>query len=383
MSTLKATNLQHKDSSNPNVVLYADGTTSIRSLQNFASNLVINGAMTVSQRTTSTTSVTAGAYRACDRFQFAVGALGTWTVEQDDDAPAGFGYSMRMTCTTADASPAAGDTAFLLQSIEAQNLQGLAVGTNSAKPLNLSFWVKSNKTGNASVGLLQGDASNRMFSATYEIKAADTWEHKTIAITADTGGTINNDNGDGLRIDWWLNGGSDYTGGSAQSWGALVAANRNPSNLGVGGAANDYFAITGVQLTATNGAIEFQHEDISTTLAKCQRYCYVINNANADAYLPITGFAKTNGQGVFTIHYPVRMRKTNPTFTLGQIATNFKIFHRATQTSATAISQSDVTDMGGNYNVSCSAGSLDVGDSLVLGTGANAGGDGFIIDAEL
>ena len=35
MSTLKATNLQHKDSSDPNVVLYADGSTSIRSLQNF------------------------------------------------------------------------------------------------------------------------------------------------------------------------------------------------------------------------------------------------------------------------------------------------------------------------------------------------------------
>ena len=330
MSTLKATNLQHKDSSNPNIVLYSDGSTSIRNLQNLARNLVINGEMTVSQRTTSTTNVTTGAYRACDRFQFAVGALGTWTVEQDADAPAGFGYSMKMTCTTADASPAAGDTAWLLQSMEAQNLQGLAVGTNSAKPLNLSFWVKSNKTGNASVGLLQGDASNRMFSATYEIEAADTWEHKTISITADTGGTINNDNGDGLRIDWWLNSGSTYTGGSTQSWGALVSNNRNPSNLGVGGAANDYFAITGVQLTATDAPIEFQHEDYGTTLAKCQRYYYKAPDGVYRLYQ--SGASRVQGN----MWFPITMRAT-PTC---------QLFNVSASAGVTSVTANDPTPRG-------------------------------------
>jgi hypothetical protein len=52
-----------------------------------------------------------------------------------------------MDCTTANASPSAGDRVFLATNLEGQNLQYLKKGTSSAESTTLSFWVKSNKTG--------------------------------------------------------------------------------------------------------------------------------------------------------------------------------------------------------------------------------------------
>ena len=216
--------------------------------------------------------------------------------------------------------------------------------------------------------------------------AANTWTHVVVTVPGNANITVDNNNQSGLQLAICGYLGSDYTaaGNTLNTWAGWNGGSRTPDMTNTwANTANATMDITGLQITPTNGYVGWINEDYPTTLAKCQRYCYVVSNANPDAYLPITGFAKANDQGVFTINYPVRMRVTNPTFTLGQVATNFKIFARATQVSVTNMTQSDVTDMGGNYNVFCAAGSLDVGDSLVLGTGANAGGDGFIISADL
>jgi hypothetical protein len=79
-----------------------------------------------------------------------VSSLGTWTQSQSTDVPTGQGFatSLKLDCTTADASPAAGDRLlFITIKIEGQNLQYLKKGTASALSLTLSFWVKSTKTG--------------------------------------------------------------------------------------------------------------------------------------------------------------------------------------------------------------------------------------------
>ena len=235
-------------------------------------NLIMNGAMQVAQRGTQSTSITTSNYYVVDRYEFGIGSLGTWTIDQSTDAPDDFSKSLKHTCTTAVATPAAGSIALITHNIEAQNLQHLNFGTSNAKPLVLSFWVKSNKAGDASIGLMQPDASNRLFSTSYNISAADTWEYKTIQIPADTGGTIDDNSNKGLRIDWYLNSGSTFSGGSYQTWGVINNANRNVSNLGVGGAVNDYLQITGVQLEVGSKATPFEHESYGQTLAKCQRY---------------------------------------------------------------------------------------------------------------
>jgi hypothetical protein len=236
-------------------------------------NKIINGAMQVAQRAVQETGVTIDGYYTCDRFFLNINNLGTWTVEQSTDAPAGFANSLKITCTTPDAVPATNERIWLDQNIEGYNLQDLQFGSSGAKALTVSFWVKSNKTGAASLNLFQTDNTNKQYSTSYTINASNTWEYKTITVPGDTAGNIDSDNGLGLQLEWVLNSGSTYTGGSgSSSWGSFNNANRNFANLGIGGAVSDYFAITGVQLEASPVATPFEQRPIATELALCQRY---------------------------------------------------------------------------------------------------------------
>jgi hypothetical protein len=239
-------------------------------------NLIINGAMQVAQRGTQYTGLSTGAYKCADRMYNSLSNLGTWTIDQSTDAPTGFTKSHKMTCTTPDTSPTGFDYAIFVHVIEAQNLQHLKYGTSAAESLTLSFWVKSNKTGGASFDMWQPDSTatgTRVFSKGYTINSANTWEYKTITIPGDTAGVIYDDNGSGLYLDFWLNSGPSYTGGSFQTtWGGLNHDTRNASNLGVGGAVNDYFQITGIQLEVGDKATPFEHRSYGDELARCERY---------------------------------------------------------------------------------------------------------------
>ena len=90
-------------------------------------NIIINGAMDLAQRGTSTASITGGGYYSCDRWRFDINSQGTWTQSQSTDVPTGQGFakSTKLDCTTADASPAAGDLLTFVQKVEGQNLQYL------------------------------------------------------------------------------------------------------------------------------------------------------------------------------------------------------------------------------------------------------------------
>jgi hypothetical protein len=230
--------------------------------------------MQVAQRGTQVTGVSISGYRTVDRFKINVSNLGTWTIDQATDAPAGFTKSFKATCTTANASPTDGSVLMVYQP-EAQDLQLLDFGASGAKSITLSFWVKSNKTGAATIAVLQLQNSNKLVSFEYSISSADTWEQKTITIPGDTAGVINDDNGAGFQFEWWLNSGPNNTAGSHRAtWTTFAQGDRNPSNLGVGGATSDYFAITGVQLEAGSVATPFEHRSYGQELSLCQRYYY-------------------------------------------------------------------------------------------------------------
>jgi hypothetical protein len=111
-------------------------------------NILINGDMSIAQRSTSVASVATG-YNTCDRWNTVQTSLGAFTQSQSTDVPTGQGFatSLKMDCTTADASPAVADRLFIEQKFEGQNLQYLKKGTANAVSTTLSFWVKSIKTG--------------------------------------------------------------------------------------------------------------------------------------------------------------------------------------------------------------------------------------------
>jgi len=243
-------------------------------------NVVINGAMQVAQRGTSTASITTVGYYTADRWNLDPSSLGTWTQSVESDAPTGSGFrnSLKVLCTTADASPASTDYFLTRHRIEGQNLQQFLKGTASAKKFALSFWVKSNVTGTYVVGLEDVDNS-RLVGLTYSISTSATWEKKTIIFPADTTGTLDNDNAQSLLLNFWLAAGSNFTSSSLQTtWGAANFTNGTiaAGQTNLAAATSNYWQVTGIQLEVGSVATPFEFEDFGMTLAKCQRYYQII-----------------------------------------------------------------------------------------------------------
>jgi hypothetical protein len=239
-------------------------------------NILINGSLDISQRSTSTSSITSTGYHTVDRWQTNISSMGTWTQSQSTTVPSGQGFakSLKMDCTTADASPSAGDQVVIEQKVEGQNLQYLNFGNSSAKSLTLSFWVRSNKTGTYCASLFNNDQS-KWFSKQYTISSADTWEKKTLTYAGDTSNAFNNDNGTSLRCRFWLGAGSTYTSGTITS--TWTTESGNESSLASGqvnladSTSNEWY-ITGVQLEAGTTASDFEFLPVDVNTARCHRY---------------------------------------------------------------------------------------------------------------
>jgi len=249
-------------------------------------NIVINGAMQVAQRGTSVASITSGAYRTADRMYLNMGTAGTWTNTVSTDVPTGQGFakSFKLDCTTANGSLSAGSYMTLQHRIEAQNIQYLKKGTANAESLTLSFWVKSAKTGTY-IAYLKDEDNNRDISKSYTISSANTWEKKTITFPPDTTGALNNDNGIGLYIYFWLVAGSTYlnaNSGSLQTtWATSANSAAGQVNL-ADSTSNDWY-ITGIQLEAGSQATEFEHRSFAEELQLCSRYFWRQYNSGTNA----------------------------------------------------------------------------------------------------
>ena len=281
-------------------------------------NLIINGEIKVAQRATGATTA-ANNYATVDRFKTWVGVTsGAYTSEQSTDVPSGQGFSnsLKLQCTTADTSTAAGEYAQFMQSIEAQNCQAFAYGTSGAKTLTLSFWCKSNKTGVYTVAFRKADSTVYMLPIEYTISSADTWEKKTITVSPTAGsttfitnsaGAIANDNGSGLEVYWNLLLGSNYTGGTSGTWSS------NGSHYSTTNAVNwldntaNNFYITGVQLEVGDTATDFEHRTFGDELLRCQRYFYREVDDDGSMFSWV-GFCDSSTTAYLQHPHPVEMR---------------------------------------------------------------------------
>ena len=292
-------------------------------------NIVINGDMSIAQRNTSLASITTSGFRTLDRWYFDINSLGTWTMSQSTDVPSGYGFanSLKLDCTTADASPSAGDYLILQQIFEGQNLQYLKKGTANAVSLTASFWVKSTKTGTF-IAELKDDNNVRTISKSYTVSVSNTWEYKTVTFAGDTTGAFTNNDGSSLRLSFWLGAGTNYTSGTlATDWQSQTTANRAVGQVNIADSTSNDFLITGVQLEAGTAATDFEFLPYDINLNRCFRYCYstmYINGANSltaptDRGLEYEAsrqrFADVTGLRSQFIEHPVRMRAT-PTITV-------------------------------------------------------------------
>ena len=348
-------------------------------------NMIINGAMQVAQRVaypSTQPSVSYSNYYTVDRWRMNISDahFGTWTFSQSNTVPSGkgFAYSWKWDCQATDTSLSSDHYGIAEYRIEAQDLQHLGYGTSSAKPITLSFWVKTNKTGTYVFSIYANDGA-RYVTKTYTVNQANTWEYKTITFEGDISGTINNDNGDGFRLWWWLGSGTGYTGGTMQPgvWRPWSESNGAAPGLSVNMAdstSNEWF-ITGVQLEVGRNATEFEHRSYGEELALCQRYYYEYPKGNTYNIIA-NGFANTSSNALFHFQFPVPMRTAPGASTTGNWQVIDGTSHNVTGFSATT----DATTLTGRVDATTSG--LTVGRGTMLRNNNDATAT-FSFNAEL
>jgi hypothetical protein len=352
--------------------------------------LIINGDMAVAQRTTSTTGVGADVgHFACDRWKLEVegSPSARFTQTQSTDVPTGQGFttSLKMDCTTAAGSPDADDALAITYRIEAQDLQLLRYGTSSAKKITLSFWVNATKTGTHAIWIYQNDDS-RSQAQTYTVNTTNTWEKKTVVFAADTTGVIDNNNGEGFRINWWLTAGSNFTSGTlATTWQSHTAANNAVGQVNNADSTDNNWYITGVQMEIgefdTNTIPSFPFESFENNLKKCQRYYQKIAEGNSKRW-DLVSSARTTSYVDFVFPCTVVMR-AQPTLDAVSGTEYYYVY-----SSNGGYDKFSVPVINSNYNEGStlvtgyySGGSYTAGDSLFASTDDSSAY--LALDAEL
>ena len=241
-------------------------------------NLIINGAMQIAQRGTSST---ASGIQTVDRWK--VQRSGDVTQSQEDlsssDTPYSYGFRKALKLlNTSNAN--AGDTyAQIFQIIEAQNVASSGWNyTSSSSYITVQFWVKSSLAGTYSGFLRSNDGTQKGYSFDF-VLVADTWKHVTVTVPGDSGLTFNHDSGNGLDLfivpyygtdlttsghtdeAWQTYSGSDITGDYAQNW-------KNTSNA--------TFFVTGAQIEVNDTSTPFEHLSFGEDLSLCHRYTFAL-----------------------------------------------------------------------------------------------------------
>ena len=291
-------------------------------------NIIINGAMQVAQRGTTTGQGNASAYSAVDRMNIHGGSTaGRLTSSQDSDSPVFFGNSLKLDCTTADTSIAAGEFLLLEQKLEGQDLQQLEFNQSSAKATTISFYVKGNAAAQYTFALQYHLASGTARWFTKGFAVTTDWARITITIPGDTQASdgsnygIADDNATGANLMIWLHGGTNFSSGTHQD---TAWADRDYTTLFQDNQTSFYdstdrtFFFTGFQFELGSQATPFEHRSFGEELALCQRYHYRAGKAES-AYTNFgQGWATAARAGTIQIPLPVEMR-AEPSVTINDV----------------------------------------------------------------
>ena len=261
----------------------SDGTCTANITNNLSNRrLTINGAMTISQRGTSSTS---SGFQTVDRFgHYGSGWDEAMTQSQSDVASGttpytlGFRKAFKLQNGNQTGGAGTGDQLYISHKIEAQNIATSGWNYTSASSyITLSFWVKSSVAQNFYGYLKAPDGTAQLYPFETGSLSANTWTKvtKTISGNSNLQFDLNALTGLEIVIAQWF--GTDKTGSvSLNAWGAWNTSNRLPD---MDGTMDDWyetndatFEITGVQLEVGSVATDFEHRSFAQELALCQRY---------------------------------------------------------------------------------------------------------------
>jgi hypothetical protein len=295
-------------------------------------NIIINGDMRIAQRGTgpTTLAISSGGLRTndVDRFGINAGGGNTGNVSTQQITTTdveGFTNAKRITVTTTGANNTSGYVSFCYLP-ESRDLTHLNYGSSGAKPLTLSFYVRSSVTGTFPGNIIGSQTpTQRVFPYNITINQVNTWERKVINISGDISGLITGSTGVGIEMNLvYLHVGSQYSTGTANTWNVNSLLNQYASQ-----AKTDFmtqsgatFDITGVQLELGSVATPFEFKPRAIEENLCYRYYY--KTTAVATYAPIgvgRAYSTTAGNSPFPL--PARMR-TSPTISYSALA-NFDI----------------------------------------------------------
>lgn len=260
-------------------------------------NKLINGNFAIDQRNEGAAVSSAGgnnAYSSDMWFIYNRNKSGVFSLQRlSDSPPAGFGYYGRVTITTADATPPHDAEYVLSARVEGFNIQDFSLGTEDARNISLSFWVRSTNTGTYGVSVESG--AGDAYVMNYTINAEDTWEYKTFVIDGNQSGTWNTTNGIGLKLLFDLGSGSDFQADSLESWSVATEHNHIAGNTQLvndNGASIDF---AGVQIQVGDVATAYEDRPFQTEFDYCRRF---YEKSYAIGTVPGTNTGNSSGANV-------------------------------------------------------------------------------------
>ena len=310
-------------------------------------NSVINGAMQIAQRGTSTASASSGTF-ITDRFTWQQSGAGAVTVSQSTTtggaSTAGLKNSARIDVVTADTSIGASDIYFIGYAMEGYDAYKFRDNT-----FTLSFWVRAPGPNTVYSIAFRDPTLTYSYVTTFTVIANDTWERKSITVTGGLPSTqfptSGFTNGVGVYISWCLAAGSNYNTSILANF-ATGGANKikaNTQTTNVLSSTSNNFYITGVQMELGDTASNFEFNSYGADLTLCQRY-YIAQTKGevGNRYANILGTWNAS-----SVSFPVQMRDI-PTITTSA----------ATYTNCSGIAIGSITTAGFSASVSTTGAAL-------------------------
>ena len=301
-------------------------------------NIIINGGMQIAQRSTSETGLgAASGYFTLDRFYIVENAAsdGRFTMSQSAVTDLeGFSNALKIDCTTADTSIAAGEALILQHNIEGFNLQQLKATSTTTRAMTLSFYAKSNASRAIATELRLVNGTNRQASKLHTIGTS--WARYTFTVPAASSTQIDNDNSVEMSVNFWLHGGTTFTGGTLSA--TFEASNNANRAAGIGSifaSTDNEIEITGIQLEVGSQATPFEHRSFGEELALCQRY-YAHYDANNDYGRLAVGENATTTEAQNYIFPAVEMRAVPTLVTSGNV-NHYALYNSADIKTVTGI----------------------------------------------
>ena len=254
-------------------------------------NLIINGAMQVAQRGTSSTD---HGHHTVDRWaHYRANVDENPTFSQADVAsgttPYELGFRKSLKTVNGNQTGGAGGSDYISLDYkwEAQDIANSGWNyTSTSSYVTFSFWVKSSVAQNFYFHLKTVDGTSQNYPMETGTLSANTWTKITKTIPGDSDLQFDNNNDTGLQMRFMLYRGTTNTGSiTLNQWGAWNGSVRVPDNTTTWYTTNDAtFELTGAQFEVGSYATDFEHRSYGVELRRCQRY-YQIQAGDSDAHI--------------------------------------------------------------------------------------------------